>query len=221
MSKMVRGGALACVLVGFLKPSLGPPDGGLRYFAVASQAMQSFSCTPSTPHLSLTAFSTTRSLSLSAPLRLNHRPVSRPLSRPLYRPLLSSPRVPLGAVATRQGRGNSVFGWQLRAETSGSASQPDHSRKNGETGTEGNTLPPLRYLGDERLMQRQGEVTEQELGTAEFAQKLEMLREAMKHYGGIGIAAPQVGWWTRVFCFGIEGTNPRYPDAAAMPLQSW
>ncbi|CAK0848630.1 unnamed protein product [Prorocentrum cordatum] len=40
-------------------------------------------------------------------------------------------------------------------------------------------------------------------------------------YGGIGIAAPQIGWWTRAMCFGINGSNPRYPDAGSVPFQFW
>ena len=58
-------------------------------------------------------------------------------------------------------------------------------------------IPPLRYLGDERLMQRQPPVTPHDIQHQDFAGQLEMLRRAMQHYGGIGIAAPQVGWWTR------------------------
>ena len=62
-------------------------------------------------------------------------------------------------------------------------------------------IPPLRFLGDERLMQRQSDMTLSEMQTEEFANKLEVLRLAMHHYGGIGIAAPQVGWWTRYVVF--------------------
>ena len=82
-------------------------------------------------------------------------------------------------------------------------------------------IPPLRYLGDKRLMQKQPPVTLEELQSNEFQQHLQILPLAQKHYGGIGIAAPQVGWWTRVFCFGIDGTNPRYPSAESLPLQLW
>lgn len=82
-------------------------------------------------------------------------------------------------------------------------------------------VPPLRFLGDERLMQSQPSVPPDEIKTDAFRAKLDMLKRAMGQYGGIGIAGPQVGWWTRVFCFGIEGTNPRYPAAASMPLTFW
>ena len=54
-------------------------------------------------------------------------------------------------------------------------------------------IPPLRYLGDEKLMQQQPLVTKEQIQSIEFQQKLAMLPMAMKRYGGIGIAAPQVG----------------------------
>lgn len=82
-------------------------------------------------------------------------------------------------------------------------------------------IPPLRYLGDKLLMQPQPLVTKSELQSQDFQQKLTMLPKAMKQYGGIGIAAPQIGWWARVFCFGIDGTNPRYPNASDLQLTTW
>ena len=82
-------------------------------------------------------------------------------------------------------------------------------------------IPPLRYLGDERLMQRQPPVTREQVRSNEFQAELALLPAAMAHHGGIGIAAPQIGWRTRAFCFGIEGTNPRYPRAADLPLEVW
>ena len=82
-------------------------------------------------------------------------------------------------------------------------------------------VPPLRYLGDAQLMQRQPPVTKEQIQSKEFRNNIAMLTQAMKKYGGIGIAAPQVGWWTRVFCFGINGTNPRYPNADELPFTTW
>ena len=84
---------------------------------------------------------------------------------------------------------------------------------------DGADVPPLRYLGDERLMQRQRDATADEIGSDEFQSCLRMLPRAMRRHGGIGIAGPQVGWWARVFCLGIEGSNPRYPNAAELPLR--
>lgn len=83
---------------------------------------------------------------------------------------------------------------------------------------EASAVPPLRYLGDPQLMQVQPEVAAQ---TGDFQQRLQILKEAMGTYGGIGIAAPQIGWWVRVMCFGIEDGNPRYPAAPPVPFQYW
>jgi len=111
----------------------------------------------------------------------------------------------------------------LAAEGGTSTSSPSDETKKRQGGDEGDPtiIPPLRYLGDKRLMQKQPPVTLEDLQSKEFQQQLQILPLAQKHYGGIGIAAPQVGWWTRVFCFGIDGTNPRYPSAESLPLQLW
>jgi peptide deformylase len=82
-------------------------------------------------------------------------------------------------------------------------------------------VPSLRYLGDAKLMASQPPLELVQLGSDELKIKLTMLRKAMELYGGIGIAAPQVGWWTRVFCFGIDDGNPRYPAAEAIPFSIW
>ena len=85
---------------------------------------------------------------------------------------------------------------------------------------EGSAIPPLRYLGDPELMQPQPKVKEL-VKAEEFQSRLKILREAMRTYGGIGIAAPQIGWWVRAMCFGIEDGNPRYPAAPPVPFQYW
>ena len=82
-------------------------------------------------------------------------------------------------------------------------------------------VPPLRYLGDSGLMSVQPLQDVKEIHSVEFFDKLTMLRTAMKKYGGIGIAAPQIGWWVRVFCFGIDGSNARYAAAGAVPFSIW
>jgi len=82
-------------------------------------------------------------------------------------------------------------------------------------------VPPLRYLGDHDLMQVQPAISEPELASADVQQWLDTLKEAMHVYGGIGIAAPQIGWWARAMCFGINGSNPRYSTAPPVPFQYW
>ena len=42
------------------------------------------------------------------------------------------------------------------------------------------------------------------------------MKDTMQHYGGVGIAAPQIGASVRVILFGFE-KNARYPDEAAIP----
>ena len=79
-------------------------------------------------------------------------------------------------------------------------------------------VPALRFLGDPELMRPQPEVSE--VG-AEVQGRLRILKEAMSKYGGIGIAAPQIGWWVRAMCFGIEDGNPRYPAAPPVAFQYW
>lgn len=98
------------------------------------------------------------------------------------------------------------------------------------------TSPPLRFLGDSGLMAAQPPFAEAELaalsagspdlaelpaGSPGLAARIAELERAMEEHGGIGIAAPQIGWWARAFCFGIRGTNPRYPAAEPIPFQTW
>lgn len=71
------------------------------------------------------------------------------------------------------------------------------------------------------LMTPQSPATTKEMRSEEYRRRLAMLPRAMKKYGGIGIAAPQVGWSARAMCFGIDGVNPRYPDAEELPLATW
>ena len=54
---------------------------------------------------------------------------------------------------------------------------------------------------------------------------IDMLKKCQKTYGGIGIAACQVGWRTRIFCMGIDeedsAARARYPNAPTFPFQVW
>lgn len=95
------------------------------------------------------------------------------------------------------------------------------SLRGGSSSEDEERMPGLRFLGDAKLMQVQPPVAESEIETGAFQDMLSTLRDAMEHYGGIGIAAPQIGFWTRVFVFGIIGTNSRYPAADEIPFQVW
>jgi len=83
------------------------------------------------------------------------------------------------------------------------------------------TVPPLRFLGDARLMQVQPAMADADVASDACRQIVSTLKRAMGKYGGIGVAAPQIGLWSRVFVFGIEGSNPRYAAAPPIPFQVW
>ena len=93
-------------------------------------------------------------------------------------------------------------------------------------------IPPLVLLGDRELMTpcEPCDLTllqqpEQPGCKTSLPEQLEMLKQCQKAYGGIGIAACQVGWRTRIFCMGIDETDmaarTRYPNAPPFPYQIW
>ncbi len=69
-------------------------------------------------------------------------------------------------------------------------------------------------MGDARLLRQADPVTD--FGTPELMALLEDMRETMKAYDGVGLAAPQIGVNLRVVIFEVE-SNPRYPDAEPVP----
>jgi peptide deformylase len=69
-------------------------------------------------------------------------------------------------------------------------------------------------MGDPRLLQRSAPVSR--FGTAELEALLQDLRDTMAAKNGAGLAAPQIGVLLQVVIFGVE-SNPRYPDAEAVP----
>ena len=60
-------------------------------------------------------------------------------------------------------------------------------------------VPPLVTLGDPRLAQPSAPVDPALITTPEFQARLRTLADAMAVYLGIGIAAPQIGWFERFF----------------------
>lgn len=60
-------------------------------------------------------------------------------------------------------------------------------------------LPPLVTMGDPRLAQPSPAVQEGLIRKPAFQEQLAVLLECMEAYSGIGIAAPQIGWFERVF----------------------
>ncbi len=60
-------------------------------------------------------------------------------------------------------------------------------------------IPPLVTLGDPRLARPSLPVKLKIMGKPTFQRRIEILLQAMNLYGGIGIAAPQIGWFERFF----------------------
>jgi len=69
-------------------------------------------------------------------------------------------------------------------------------------------------MGDARLLRRADTVDE--FGTAQLRELLADMRDTMRAYEGVGLAAPQIGVSLRVVIFGAQ-SSPRYPDAEAVP----
>jgi len=73
-------------------------------------------------------------------------------------------------------------------------------------------------MGEPCLLAKAEPVTH--FDTAELHELIQDLEDTMKHMNGAGIAAPQIGVSLRVVIFGQKestATNPRYPDADAVP----
>ena len=86
-------------------------------------------------------------------------------------------------------------------------------------------LPPLVLIGDKFLLTPCEPCDVDKISTAALQSQLDMLKRCQKAYGGIGIAACQVGWRTRIFSMGIDESDTaakaRYPDAPEFPYQIW
>ena len=73
-------------------------------------------------------------------------------------------------------------------------------------------------LANPILHRKASEVDPSEIRDTEFQQFLDTLVAAMRHYNGVGIAAPQVGIDKQVFACEVNN-NTRYPEAPSIPLQ--
>lgn len=72
-------------------------------------------------------------------------------------------------------------------------------------------------MGDERLLRLAPPVPERLLGSPELQQLIDDMFETMRHVGGVGLAAPQIGVDLQVVVFGFQ-RNERYPDAPPVPM---
>lgn len=71
-------------------------------------------------------------------------------------------------------------------------------------------------MGDERLLRIAPPVPPELFGSAELAQLIEDMFDTMRHVGGVGLAAPQIGVDLQLVIFGFERSE-RYPDAEPVP----
>lgn len=78
-------------------------------------------------------------------------------------------------------------------------------------------IRPICRMGNPILRKITREVPKNILKTKEFDQVLEDLLDSMKHYGGIGIAAPQIGIDYQLALIELEGIN-RYGEEFNLPL---
>ncbi len=69
-------------------------------------------------------------------------------------------------------------------------------------------------MGDARLLRVAEPVVE--FGTPQLLELLADMRDTMREYDGVGLAAPQIGVNLRVVIFGAAA-SPRYPDAEEVP----
>lgn len=69
-------------------------------------------------------------------------------------------------------------------------------------------------MGDQRLLDRSIEV--QNINDPDIAAMIEDLRDSRAHYGGVGIAGPQIGYFVRIIEFGFDHSD-RYPDQPPIP----
>ena len=75
----------------------------------------------------------------------------------------------------------------------------------------------VAHLGHPILRKIAEPVPPEAIGAPEIQRLIHDMLETMADHDGAGLAAPQVHVSRRVVVYGVE-TNPRYPDAEAVPL---
>jgi peptide deformylase len=81
-------------------------------------------------------------------------------------------------------------------------------------------LPPLVTMGDPRLARPSAPVEPRLMGEPFFRERLEALEACMFANLGIGIAAPQIGWFERVFLMTVQ-LPPESDPEAELELLAW
>ena len=75
-------------------------------------------------------------------------------------------------------------------------------------------VPRLVPYGVPQLFTRCPEMDEQTMHQSKTRKRIRTMIKAQEHYGGVGIAAPQLGWMTRVFVMGTASErDARASDA--------
>ena len=77
-------------------------------------------------------------------------------------------------------------------------------------------IKEILLIGDPRLLNVSAPVENIAANQTFLKELYQDMNDSMKHYGGVGIAAPQIGVGIRVILFGFE-KNLRYPNEAAIP----
>jgi peptide deformylase len=80
------------------------------------------------------------------------------------------------------------------------------------------SLREIVTIGHPVLRERAREVTAEELSSPEIQGLIDDMVETMRHAGGAGLAANQVGVPVRIAVAEVAGTNPRYPYKPPIPL---
>ncbi|MCM2351572.1 MAG: peptide deformylase [Bacteriovoracaceae bacterium] len=78
-------------------------------------------------------------------------------------------------------------------------------------------IRPICRMGNPILRKKTQEVLKNFLKTKEFGQLLEDMHDSMEHYGGIGIAAPQIGIDWQLALIELMNFN-RYGEEVSFPL---
>ncbi len=80
-------------------------------------------------------------------------------------------------------------------------------------------LPDLVLLGNPRLAQPSAPVDVAQIRSEDFQFRLQLLHQAMVANQGIGIAAPQIGWFERFFIMATEDEEDG--DETGIVLDAW
>lgn len=78
-------------------------------------------------------------------------------------------------------------------------------------------IRPICRMGNPILRKKAREITKDYLTSEAFTRLLEDMKDSMHHYGGIGIAAPQIGVDLSVAMIELTGVN-RYGEELNLPL---